>query len=104
MPTASTASTTGAGCWVLGAGDCWARAAGAYRLRTNSSQRKRSFFACLIVSFPFRLFAFSPFPLLPQSFQEVVADPQRIRHDGQCRVYCAARWEETCVNNVKIVQ
>src|SRR5215472_5732798 len=34
---------------------------------------------------------------------QVIAHPQRISHDGQGRVDCAARWEETPVHYVQVL-
>src|SRR5690348_3768681 len=35
--------------------------------------------------------------------RQVIADPQRVGHDGQSRVDRPARWEETPVNHVQVV-
>src|ERR1700675_4795568 len=113
IPIASTPSTR--------AGFCWARA---YWVKTwgtastsDSTQtantlwrrryvRRSSFMSRLPAHCKFRVLLPIPFVRRlrhSQAFQQVVAHSKCVGHDGERRIDGCARWEETPVHNVKVV-
>src|SRR6266567_1213943 len=113
IPIASTPSTRAGFCWARA---CWVKSWGTARTSDNIQiantlwrrryGRKSSFMS--------RLPAHCKFPvLLPilfvrrlghsQAFHQVVAHSKCVGHDGERRIDSSARWEETPVHNVEVV-
>ena len=67
-------------------------------------QRNDCLCALFMVSPVFRLFTFEFFTLISlHPLNQVVSDPERVRHDGESRVHRPAGAEKTAIDKIEIV-